>query len=86
VCLCGEETHVYIPRPGRNNVLNPAQLYSIVQPAKMKFTLAALALPIAVQAAHYSQSEYESGAIHQKLMKLKTVWRSSTFCYNSHSS
>ena len=39
----------------------------------MRFSLAALALPIAVQAAHYSKAEYASGEIHQKLMKLKTV-------------
>jgi hypothetical protein len=38
----------------------------------MKFTLATLALPVAVQAALYSKSEYASGAVHQKLMKLKT--------------
>ncbi|KAI4611112.1 hypothetical protein J4E83_008055 [Alternaria metachromatica] len=38
----------------------------------MKFSLAVLALPVAVQAAHYSKSEYASGAIHQKLMKLKS--------------
>jgi choice-of-anchor B domain-containing protein len=37
----------------------------------MKFSLAVLALPIAVQAAQFSKSEYASGAIHQKLMKLK---------------
>lgn len=41
--------------------------------ANMKFSVAALALPIAVQAAHFSKSEYASGQIHQKLMKLKTV-------------
>ena len=39
----------------------------------MKLTVAALALPIAVQAAHFSKSEDVSGQIHQKLMKLKTV-------------
>ena len=39
----------------------------------MKFSLTALALPVAVQAAHFSKSDYASGIIHQKLMKLKTV-------------
>ncbi|KAF1946348.1 hypothetical protein EJ02DRAFT_500168 [Clathrospora elynae] len=53
-----------------DNVLIPAQ--SLVDSAaKMKFSLAALALPIAAQAAHYSSAEYAFGAIHQKLMKLK---------------
>ncbi|KAL6168444.1 hypothetical protein ACJQWK_06088 [Exserohilum turcicum] len=37
----------------------------------MRFSLATLALPVAVQAAHFSKSEYASGAVHQKLMKLK---------------
>jgi hypothetical protein len=37
----------------------------------MKFSLATLALPIAVNAALYSSAEYASGAVHQKLMKLK---------------
>jgi hypothetical protein len=39
----------------------------------MKLSIAALALPVAVQAAHFSKSEYASGQIHQKLMKIKTV-------------
>jgi hypothetical protein len=37
----------------------------------MKFSLATLALPVAVNAALYSSAEYASGAVHQKLMKLK---------------
>jgi hypothetical protein len=41
------------------------------QAAKMKFSLAALALPIAVNAALYSKADYASGTVHQKLMKLK---------------
>lgn len=39
----------------------------------MKFSLAALALPVAVNAAYYSAAEYASGAVHQKLMKMKNV-------------
>lgn len=46
----------------------------------MKFSLAVLALPIAVQAAQFSKSEYASGAIHQKLMKLKAVRHILLFC------
>jgi hypothetical protein len=44
----------------------------------MKFSLATLALlPIAANAAAYSKSEYASGAVHQKLMKLKNdQWES----------
>lgn len=38
----------------------------------MKFSLATLALPLAANAASFSKSEYASGAVHQKLMKLKT--------------
>tara|TARA_R110002003_G_scaffold126_38_gene11767 strand:+ start:2971 stop:3282 length:312 start_codon:yes stop_codon:yes gene_type:complete len=37
----------------------------------MRFSLATLVLPIAVNAAFYSSSDYASGAVHQKLMKLK---------------
>jgi hypothetical protein len=37
----------------------------------MKFSLATLALPVAVNAALYSKADYASGAVHQKLMKLK---------------
>lgn len=55
------------------NVRIVAQTHSVHFIAKMKFSLAALALPIAVNAAHYSSSEYASGAVHQKLMKLKSV-------------
>jgi hypothetical protein len=40
--------------------------------AKMKFSLATLALPVAVNAALYSKADYTSGAVHQKLMKLKS--------------
>jgi hypothetical protein len=38
----------------------------------MKFSLATLALPVVAHAASFSKSEYASGAVHQKLMKLKT--------------
>lgn len=38
----------------------------------MKFSLATLALPVVANAAFYSSSEYASGAVHQKLMKMKT--------------
>ncbi|KZM18566.1 uncharacterized protein EKO05_0002333 [Ascochyta rabiei] len=38
----------------------------------MKFSLASLALPVAVNAAAYSAQEYASGAVHAHLMKLKT--------------
>lgn len=38
----------------------------------MKLTLAALALPIAVNAA-YSAQEYASGAVHNELMQMKMV-------------
>jgi hypothetical protein len=37
----------------------------------MKLSLATLALPVAVNAAFYSHSEYASGAVHQQLMNLK---------------
>jgi hypothetical protein len=37
----------------------------------MKFSLATLALPIAANAAFFSSADYASGAVHQKLMKLK---------------
>ena len=57
------------PKTTSSILLNPSPLHS----AKMKFSLASFILPVAVTAAEYSAQEYASGAVHQHLMKLKTV-------------
>jgi hypothetical protein len=64
------------PKTTSSILLNPSPLHF----AKMKFSLATFLLPVAVNAAEYSAQEYTSGAVHQHLMKLKTVCYTSRLC------
>lgn len=69
--LCGN-TYIYGSSISECNVLITAQRHSHTV-AKMRFSLAALALPVAANAAQYSSAEYASGQVHMKLMQTKTV-------------